>query len=134
MAIGPFEKSHGPSNSASSPDRPQSGKPASPSQDARTRKILLHPRCAANFDQETEDLIATYHQMKASALDLIDQQIARLTGGEHGLPPYLATLVIAKLAETRIKILALTPATPEGGEALIEFTAEIRALIQQADS
>lgn len=134
MAIGPFETSDGPPESATAPDGAGSEEPEPRSPDAPSSIIQMHPRHAENLQRKTEDLIAAYERMKVTALDLIDHQIGNLSDGEHGLPPDVATLVIAKLAETRIKILALTPTKPEAGEALVEFMAEIRALVRQTDS
>lgn len=97
--------------------------------DTPTSEIHLHPAYAQNLQQATRELTAAYQDMRSAALDLIDQQIARLaTDAEKGdgdMLPALSTLVIARLAEPRVRLLAIDPTKPEAG---IELTALVNRL------
>jgi len=102
--------------------------------DAPTSEVHLHPRYAADLQQTTEDLTTAYREMKSTALDLIDQQIQQLSDGKHDLPKALSTLVIATLAETRVSLLAIDPATSEAAQELTDIVTKLRALVQQPAS
>ena len=97
--------------------------------EAPTSEIHLHPAYAQNLQQATRELTTAYRDMRSAALDLIDQQIARLATdvekGDGDVPPALSTLVIARLAETRVRLLAIDPTNPEAG---VELTALVNRL------
>lgn len=93
--------------------------------------IHLHPRYAAKMQQKTEQLIVAYRTTRSTALDLIDRQIANMFRGEHELASAPPTLVIAALAETRVKLLALNPTERDAGETLTEIITKLRSLVRQ---
>lgn len=94
--------------------------------------IHLHPRYAARLQQKTEQLIAAYRTTRLTALDLIDRQIANMFRGGPELASARPTLLIAALAETRVKLLALNPAERDAGETLTEIVFKLRSLTRQA--